>query len=200
MSLSSRIKPISYLKAHASEIVRTLRDEREPMIITQNGEAKAVVQDIDTYEQTQETMALLKILALGSRQIEAGRVQPAADTHRAAAGAATDSLMPFSVQLTDDAARDLEELCDYVERRDAPGRAEHVLERIEKVFDSLSAHPHRGNYPKELLDIGIREYREVFFKPYRVIYRVMESDVYVLLIADGRRDMQTLLQRRLLQA
>ena len=108
--------------------------------------------------------------------------------------------MLFSVQLTDDAARDLEELCDYVERRDAPGRAEHLLERIEKVFDSLSAHSHRGNYPKELLDIGIREYREVFFKPYHFIYRVMESDVYVLLIADGRRDMQTLLQRRLLQA
>ena len=108
--------------------------------------------------------------------------------------------MPFTVQLTDDAARDLEELCDYVERHDAPDRAEYVLERIEKVFDSLSAHPHRGNYPKELLEVGIREYREVFFKPYRVIYRVMESDVYVLLIADGRRDMQTLLQRRLLQA
>lgn len=79
MSLSSRIKPISYLKAHASEIVRTLRDEGEPLIITQNGEAKAVVQDIDAYEQMQETLALLKILALGSRQIEAGRVQPAAD-------------------------------------------------------------------------------------------------------------------------
>ncbi len=79
MSLSSRIKPISYLKAHASEIVRTLRDEGEPLIITQNGEAKAVVQDIDAYEQMQETMALLKILALGSRQIEEGRVQPAAD-------------------------------------------------------------------------------------------------------------------------
>ena len=79
MRLSRRIKPISYLKAHASEIVRTLRDEPEPMIITQNGEAKAVVQDIEAYEQTQETMALLRILALGSRQIEAGRVQPAAD-------------------------------------------------------------------------------------------------------------------------
>ena len=79
MSLSSRIKPISYLKAHASEIVRTLRDEGEPLIITQNGEAKAVVQDIDAYEQMQETVALLKILALGSRQIEEGRVQPAAD-------------------------------------------------------------------------------------------------------------------------
>ena len=79
MTLSSRIKPISYLKAHAAEVVRTLADRREPLIITQNGEAKVVVQDIDSYEQTQETVALLKILALGSRQIESGQVRPAAD-------------------------------------------------------------------------------------------------------------------------
>ncbi len=78
MKLSNRIKPISYLKAHAAEIVRTLGDRREPLIITQNGEAKVVMQDIDSYEQTQETVSLLKILALGSRQIEAGQVQPAA--------------------------------------------------------------------------------------------------------------------------
>ena len=79
MKLSGRIKPISYLKAHAAEIVRTLGDRRGPLIITQNGEAKGVLQDIDSYEQTQETVALLKILALGSRQIEAGQVQPAGD-------------------------------------------------------------------------------------------------------------------------
>ena len=79
MKLSSRIKPISYLKAHAAEIVRSLGDRGEPLIITQNGEAKAVIQDIDSYEQMQETIALLKMLALGDRQIEAGRVQPAAD-------------------------------------------------------------------------------------------------------------------------
>ena len=79
MKLSSRIKPISYLKAHAAEIVRTLGDRGEPLIITQNGEAKVVMQDIDSYEQMQETVALLKILALGNRQIEAGQVQPAVD-------------------------------------------------------------------------------------------------------------------------
>ena len=79
MKLSSQIKPISYLKAHAAEIVRSLGDRQEPLIITQNGEAKGVMQDIDSYEQTQETVALLKILALSSRQIEAGQVQPAAD-------------------------------------------------------------------------------------------------------------------------
>ena len=79
MKLSRRIKPISYLKAHANEIVRTIREQREPLIITQNGEAKAVMQDIDSYEQLQETVSLLKILALGNRQIEAGQVQPAAE-------------------------------------------------------------------------------------------------------------------------
>lgn len=79
MKLSSQIKPISYLKSHAAEIVRTLGDKGEPIIITQNGEAKAVLQGIDSYEQTQETVALLKILALGTSQIEAGQVQPATE-------------------------------------------------------------------------------------------------------------------------
>ncbi len=79
MKLSDQIKPISYLKAHAAEIVRTLGDRREPLIITQNGEAKVVMQDIDSYERMQETVALLKILALGNHQIEAGQVEPAAN-------------------------------------------------------------------------------------------------------------------------
>ena len=83
MKYSTRIKPISYLKANAAEIFRTLAEERSAMVITQNGEAKAVMQDVATYEQTQETLALLKILALGSRQIEEGKVIPAADAIRA---------------------------------------------------------------------------------------------------------------------
>lgn len=79
MTVASQIKPISYLKTHASEIVRNLANQKGPLIITQNGEAKAVVQDIASYEQTQETMALLKILSLGARQIEDGKVSLAAD-------------------------------------------------------------------------------------------------------------------------
>jgi prevent-host-death family protein len=79
MKLSSQIKPISYLKAHAAEIVRSLGEQGEPLVITQNGEAKVVMQDIQSYEQTQETIALLKILALGTYQVEKGKVRPAAD-------------------------------------------------------------------------------------------------------------------------
>jgi prevent-host-death family protein len=78
MKLSAQIKPISYLKAHAAEIVRNMSEQGEPLVITQNGEAKVVLQDIESYEQSQETMALLKILALGNRQIEAGKLEPAA--------------------------------------------------------------------------------------------------------------------------
>ncbi len=79
MKLSSQIKPISYLKAHAADIVRNLSDQDAPLVITQNGEAKVVLQNIESYEQTQETMALLKILALGSRQIEEGKIQATGD-------------------------------------------------------------------------------------------------------------------------
>lgn len=82
MKLSSRIKPISYLKANAAGISRKLSEEKEPLIITQNGEARMVVQDIESYERTQETMVLLKILALGNRQIEDGKVHPAGETIR----------------------------------------------------------------------------------------------------------------------
>jgi len=108
--------------------------------------------------------------------------------------------MPFRVMLTNDAARDLEELYDYIALHDAPRKADYVLDQIEKAFSKLSEFPERGAYPKEMLTLGIREYRQIFFKPYRIIYRVMEKNVYVLLIVDGRRDMQSLLQRRLLNA
>jgi len=79
MKFSAQIKPISYLKAHAAEVVRNLSSQMEPLVITQNGEAKAVIQDIKSYEQTQETLALLKMLALGQRQIDQEKVQPAGD-------------------------------------------------------------------------------------------------------------------------
>jgi prevent-host-death family protein len=76
MSYANQIKPISYLKANAAEVLLELAETREPMIITQHGEAKAVIQDVTSYEQTQETLALLKILALGNQDIAAGKVKP----------------------------------------------------------------------------------------------------------------------------
>jgi prevent-host-death family protein len=76
---SSQVKPISYLKANAAEVLTQLAENREPLVITQNGEAKAVLQDLASFEETQETLALLKVLALGQQDVEAGRVKQVAD-------------------------------------------------------------------------------------------------------------------------
>ena len=76
MRLSTNVKPISYLKSHAAEIVKEITETREPLLITQNGVSSLVVQDVVSYEQTQQTMALLKIIAIGRRQIEQGQVKP----------------------------------------------------------------------------------------------------------------------------
>lgn len=106
--------------------------------------------------------------------------------------------MRYEVILTEDANFDLEEIYDYIAEHDTPANAGYVLDNMEEVIKSLSMFPERGSYPKELLDLGIREYRQTFFKPYRVIYRIIGSIVYVQLISDGRREMVSLLARRLL--
>ena len=106
--------------------------------------------------------------------------------------------MKYAILLTDDAVHDLEEIDDYISEHDSPQNANYVLNQIEELMLTLAEYPERGTFPKELLTLGIKEYREVFFKPYRVIYRVIDNDVVVYMIADGRRDMQTLLQRRML--
>ncbi|MBF0308804.1 MAG: type II toxin-antitoxin system Phd/YefM family antitoxin [Magnetococcales bacterium] len=82
MKLSGQIKPVRYLKTHAPEVIRGLADGNDPVIITCHGEAKAVLQDIGAYEQTQETLALLKLLAMGNREIEQGEVVPAMEVVR----------------------------------------------------------------------------------------------------------------------
>lgn len=79
MKFSTQVKPISYLKSHAAEIVKDISESREPMLITQNGEAKLVVMDVRSYEQLEETLALLKLLAMGTRDIEQGRFRDADD-------------------------------------------------------------------------------------------------------------------------
>lgn len=106
--------------------------------------------------------------------------------------------MRFEVVLTEDAERDLEDIVTHIATHDSPQRAEHVLGRILEIAGSLSAEPPRGSQPKELRGLGDQEYRQVFFKPYRLIYRVVGQRVAIYLIADGRRDMQSLLARRLL--
>ena len=111
-----------------------------------------------------------------------------------------DARARFDVLLTAGAEQDLESIHDYIAEFDCVDNANYVLDKLMDVVGSLSKFPERGSYPKELVGLGIKEYRQTFFKPYRVIYRVTGSQVIIYLIADGRRDMQSVLARRLLGA
>jgi toxin ParE1/3/4 len=104
----------------------------------------------------------------------------------------------YEVLLTQGAEQDLESIYDHIAAFDSPVNADQVLDQMLEVAQRPATFPGRGSHPRELLALSIHDYRQVTFKPYRVIYRVIGSKVYVTLIADGRRDMQSLLARRLL--
>lgn len=109
-------------------------------------------------------------------------------------------MIKYSVVVDGGAERDLFDIQDYIAGRDSPERAAKVIANIARTVSMLENFPNRGSYPQELLVYGNRNYREVVFKPYRIFYRVRDRQVAVVLIADGRRDMRTLLARRLLGA
>ena len=106
--------------------------------------------------------------------------------------------MVYEVLLTLGAERDLSEIHEYIRQSDSPAAAEYVLDRLLEAANRLAESPNRGAFPPELIALGMREFRQIFFKPYRLIYQVLDRRVVVHLIADGRRDMPSLLARRLL--
>jgi len=107
--------------------------------------------------------------------------------------------MRFAVLLTSGAERDIDSIYDYISENDSVARADHVMAALEKVWTGLTTSPARGNYPKELVALGVTDYREVHFKPYRIIYRISGRKVLVYCVLDGRRDMDSLLRQRLLR-
>ena len=103
------------------------------------------------------------------------------------------------VRIIEDAERDLIDIYTYVSSSDSAEKAKYVLDHLEMLCERLTELPERGNVPPELQRIGVTAYREVHFKPYRVIYEIIGRTVFVHCILDGRRDMQSLLERRLLR-
>lgn len=106
----------------------------------------------------------------------------------------------YTIVIDAGAERDLEEIVDYIAEHESIDRAIDVGARIENSIAGLATFPNRGAHPKELVEYGNRDFREIYFKTYRILYRVVRSEVIVVLIADGRRDMHSLLDRRLLES
>ena len=105
----------------------------------------------------------------------------------------------YQVILTFEAERDIVDIVDYISKKDTPQNADYVLDNLESLILSLDEAPERGHYPPELSVQGIKEFKEVIFKPYRVIYEIIGNKVIVHLCVDGRRDMKTILERRLMR-
>jgi toxin ParE1/3/4 len=108
--------------------------------------------------------------------------------------------MLYKVSLTKDAERDLEEIYLYIAEHDSLASADHVLDRLVKATEALKTSPDRGPHVNELRSLGISEYRQIYFRPYRLVYRLHSKQVVIYLVTDGRRDMGSLLTRRLLGA
>ena len=106
--------------------------------------------------------------------------------------------MIYEVLLTDAAKADLNDIYQYIKGNDSIDSADYVLDNIEALFDSLSEQPQRGSFPRELSELGIKEFRQVLFKPYRLIYSTTDKQVFIYCILDGRRDIRSVLERRLL--
>ena len=103
----------------------------------------------------------------------------------------------YRVIITDEAEKDILDIYDYIAKKDTLQNAEYVLDNLESLILSLEKSPQRGHYPPELSIQGIKEFKEIIFKPYRAIYEITGSKVIFHLCVDGRRDMRTLLERRL---
>ncbi len=108
--------------------------------------------------------------------------------------------MRYAILLTQGAEHELDSIVGYLSTADGAVNAHRVLAALMETIAQLEHYPDRGSHPSELLSLGIKEFRQVFFKPYRVIYRIIEQTVTIVIIADGRRDFQSLLARRLLRA
>lgn len=103
----------------------------------------------------------------------------------------------YRVRVVQEAEEDLAEIIEFVANHDSVDRADYVLQKLLAVCERLEQHPMRGHFLPELRSLGIKSYREVHFKPYRIIYEVIGRDVFIQLIVDGRRSMQAVLERRL---
>jgi toxin ParE1/3/4 len=105
----------------------------------------------------------------------------------------------FRLGLTAGAEGDIDAICGWIEHEGGLGGVDEWLEKFSEAIGSLGTFPDRGSVPAELAAIGIKDFRQKQFKPYRIVYRVLQRDVFILLVAHGRRDFQSLLEQRLLR-
>lgn len=107
--------------------------------------------------------------------------------------------MTYQIRITSEAEADILDIFDYIAKKDSLENAHYVLDKIEEIIFGLETNPDRGHFPHELERQGIKTFRQVFFKPYRIIYEIDNQKVIIHIVVDGRREMTRLLERRILR-
>ena len=153
--------------------------------------------DVKSYEEQEETLALLKILALGNREIEQGKFRDAEDVFAELDKA--DHPMSLKVVILESAEHDLTELRRYIVKNFSLETWQNTYDKIKKVIRNLKTFPYTGSIPEELEKLNLSQYRQVISGMNRIIYEVRQDTLYIHIIVDGRRDMASLLTRRLLR-
>ena len=170
MHLSQDIKPISYLKAKTADVINSVNENQRTIIITQNGEAKAVVQDIKTYENLQNSLNLLKLIVQSENDIENNEVL------------------------------EQDKMFENLEQKlfGQFNIAKKIFFEIKKECANLHYFPQRKRVVPELQQIGILKYREIIHERWRIIFKIDNTKVYVLLVVDSRRNLEDILFQRLI--
>ncbi len=198
MRLSTQMKPISFFKANAAEIIDQLDDGGAPMVITKNGEAKAVVMSVHEYEQREETLALMKVSPWPTPTSRpGGRCRPPTRS-RACVKTCADGMADCDVvRFTRSGFADLDAIGDYMAQQRGIDTADALVARLQDHIMRLEQHPFRGPVPKELEGLGRDDIRQSLHGLHRIFYRVVGENVFVFMMMDGRRDIEFLLAERL---
>lgn len=207
MNIKEDIKPISYIKTNAADMLKRVNDTHHPMIITQNGEAKAVLLDTETYQSMINSIGILKIMSQSEKDIEKGEVieqeqlfndvdKKLRELQKMKKWKSKELLLKKAkVVWTDTAVRDLEDRIDYISL-DSVKSAVEQYKKIKKATRYLTEVPKSGRIIPELYEQNITKYRETIITPWRIMYKEEQNVVYIMAIIDGKRNIEDILMRR----
>ena len=201
MHITNDIKPVTYLKAKAADLLDQINDTHRPMIITQNGEPRAVLQDPKSYEEMQNALGLLKILAIGEDNIRKGNLRSQETVFQRSWKPAEKAIMNSSYDIfrAASAEYDLKEVIDFIAWEN-PENASKIVTEICKKASELKNYPERGRIVPELQSQGIFLYRELLISPWRIIYRIKDTQFNVLSVHDSRQNVEDILLERLIKS
>ena len=190
------IKPISYIKTNAADMMNFVNDRKEPLVITQNGESRAVLMDVESYQEMKNAFNLLKVIQFSEQDVKKGKYKTASEVFSNLRRKYNCENEINEVIVSQFAEDDLNEIVEYYYSL-SQNYVEKVISEFEENVMSLQKHPKSGRVVPELEKQGILQYRELIQGYYRIVYEISDDKVIVHTIIDGRRNFQDIIISKL---